>query len=165
MVTLVIKKLLSQQYELVKSSRNVVNNYLINMPESYYIKEIEYFGKGSIRNTQVHIANTYTYWLENYAQQSSLDYFQNELIQNVENIKSAFKRIDEIVANFLEIFSNDFYTTLNLKLPKTGKHYSTSPLNLFTHVVTHEFHHKGQILSMGRTLGFIPPDADAIRFE
>jgi len=33
-----------------------------------------------------------------------------------------------------------------------------------THVMTHEFHHKGQIMTMGRMLGYTPPDADVIRF-
>ncbi|MCB0624495.1 MAG: hypothetical protein KDC43_11415, partial [Saprospiraceae bacterium] len=34
---------------------------------------------------------------------------------------------------------------------------------LFTHVVTHEFHHKGQILSLTRHLGFVPVDTDVMR--
>lgn len=33
-----------------------------------------------------------------------------------------------------------------------------------THVMTHEFHHKGKIMTMGRMLGYTPPDADVIRF-
>ncbi|RZK68975.1 MAG: hypothetical protein EOO92_22520, partial [Pedobacter sp.] len=40
----------------------------------------------------------------------------------------------------------------------------TTVTSLFTHVITHEFHHKGQIMSMMRLIGYIPPDADIIRF-
>jgi uncharacterized damage-inducible protein DinB len=41
-----------------------------------------------------------------------------------------------------------------------GYHDSATPLQLFTHVMTHEFHHKGQLLSMFRILGHVPPDTD-----
>ncbi|MCB0535444.1 MAG: hypothetical protein KDD14_24780 [Saprospiraceae bacterium] len=37
------------------------------------------------------------------------------------------------------------------------------PLRLFTHIVTHEFHHKGQILSLSRHLGYTPVDTDIMR--
>ncbi len=38
-----------------------------------------------------------------------------------------------------------------------------NPLKLFTHVITHEFHHKGQILSLSRHLGYVRVDTDIIR--
>ncbi|MCU5378655.1 hypothetical protein OCA08_16075 [Bacillus cereus] len=38
--------------------------------------------------------------------------------------------------------------------------WSTTPLWLLTHTETHEFHHKGQIVSMARHLGYNPPDTD-----
>ncbi|MEO2202910.1 DinB family protein [Paenibacillus pabuli] len=28
---------------------------------------------------------------------------------------------------------------------------------LFTHTITHEFHHQGKIVKIGRYLGYIPP--------
>ncbi|MNL32837.1 DinB family protein [compost metagenome] len=40
---------------------------------------------------------------------------------------------------------------------------SAKPLKLFTHVTTHEYHHKGQILSLSRHLGYTPVDTDIIR--
>ena len=38
-----------------------------------------------------------------------------------------------------------------------------NPFKLFTHVITHEFHHQGQILPMSRQLGYIPVDTDVMR--
>jgi uncharacterized damage-inducible protein DinB len=43
-----------------------------------------------------------------------------------------------------------------------GSH-DTSAFQIFTHVITHEFHHKGQILSLSRHLGYTPVDTDIIR--
>ena len=40
---------------------------------------------------------------------------------------------------------------------------TATPAALFTHVITHEFHHKGQIASMSRHLGYLPPDTAVLR--
>ncbi|MFD1258691.1 DinB family protein [Mucilaginibacter terrae] len=37
-------------------------------------------------------------------------------------------------------------------------------LQIFTHTITNEFHHKGQILIIFRLLGQTPPGSDMIRF-
>jgi uncharacterized damage-inducible protein DinB len=44
-----------------------------------------------------------------------------------------------------------------------GKKGKSSPLEVFTHVMTHEYHHKGQLLSLSRQLGYTPIDTDVIR--
>ncbi len=50
-----------------------------------------------------------------------------------------------------------------MELDKNGAILMVNPLQLFTHVITHEFHHKGQIMSLSRHLGYTPVDADIIR--
>ncbi|MNY69859.1 DinB family protein [compost metagenome] len=40
---------------------------------------------------------------------------------------------------------------------------SAKPFKVFTHVITHEYHHKGQILSLSRHLGYTPVDTDIMR--
>ncbi|HEX8506591.1 MAG TPA: DinB family protein [Hymenobacter sp.] len=57
------------------------------------------------------------------------------------------------------------WTELQLfRFPRHPQPLELSPLQLFPHVITHEFHHKGQILSMSRLLGHVPVDTGAIRF-
>jgi uncharacterized damage-inducible protein DinB len=38
-----------------------------------------------------------------------------------------------------------------------------SPAFILLHVVTHTFHHKGQVVAMLRTLGYPAPDTDLQR--
>ncbi|TDH29325.1 hypothetical protein EXU57_00555 [Segetibacter sp. 3557_3] len=38
-----------------------------------------------------------------------------------------------------------------------------TPLQVYTHVITPEFHHKGQVLTLSRQQGYIPADTDIIR--
>jgi uncharacterized damage-inducible protein DinB len=46
-----------------------------------------------------------------------------------------------------------------------GSKIKLTALELITHVITHEFHHKGQVMTMARLSGFTPPDADILRFN
>lgn len=50
-----------------------------------------------------------------------------------------------------------------LKIDINNKIVIANPLKIFTHVITHGFHHKGQILSLNRHLKYAPVDTDIIR--
>jgi uncharacterized damage-inducible protein DinB len=67
------------------------------------------------------------------------------------------------VLEFLKKYSDDYRRSLTREIKRKGITLTLTPLQLFTHVITHEFHHKGQILTMSRTLGYIPVDTDVIR--
>ena len=149
------KNLLEQQYKLIKDSREVVFRFCEQFNPSDYTKEIEGFGRGSIYNTQAHIANTYTFWVANSVMEKSLPYLKYES-NDIGTICKAF----DTVNSFMEEFIMDYWGNMN-----QTRLISVTLLQVFTHVITHEFHHKGQIMSMGRQLGYIPPDADIIWFS
>ena len=65
--------------------------------------------------------------------------------------------METFAAVYAEKLMQDIETSIG------GKMLPASPLKLFTHVITHEFHHKGQILSLSRHLGYVPVDTDVIR--
>ncbi len=83
-------------------------------------------------------------------------------------------RICEILFNYCEKMTNDEYITevgqfgsgsireTRIEGQFSGEKFVATPLWLFTHTMTHEFHHKGQIATMGRMKGHIPPDLDLI---
>ena len=74
---------------------------------------------------------------------------------------AAVRRMFDAVDGFM----NEFMQTANdaIEYERNGAQNIDSPLKFFTHVITHECHHKGQILSLGRSLGYIPVDTDVLR--
>ncbi|MBB6674699.1 hypothetical protein H7C19_28865 [Cohnella nanjingensis] len=40
-----------------------------------------------------------------------------------------------------------------------------TPVQLLLHTVTHEYHHKGQVVTMARQMGYIPPNTDVLGIE
>ena len=153
------------QYEMVKSSRKVVLDFCKSFTDSDYIKAVPDFGRGgSIRNLHVHTANAYIFWLVNFAQNRSEAYYDPAQITQLSQVNDAFLHVDEYVKEYLSIFHDKWHDPLSGQAPGTGKNVVTTPLTLFTHMITHEFHHKGQIMTMGRILGYLPPDTDILRF-
>lgn len=158
-----MQSFLTHQYQLVKSSREVVFGFFEQMAPGYYTAQVENFGKGgTIHSLQAHCANTYLYWLGVFAQGKTQEYFKPENITTVQQMREAFEIVNSCVDEFFKVFEDRFQQPVNTAEQLQRKLF-LSPLDLFTHVITHEFHHKGQIMTMGRMLGYTPPDTDIIR--
>ncbi|TKC12177.1 damage-inducible protein DinB [Pedobacter polaris] len=156
-----MKELLKQQYELVLSSRNTLIEYLKTIRKSDLLTENSSFGRGSIRNLLVHICDTYASWIGQRALGKEILIFEFNNFKNIEECLAYFRSIDIYIADFIVKFENDYNRPI--EIIKNGEVSLISPLTLFTHVITHEFHHKGQIMSLSRHLNYIPVDADIIR--
>lgn len=158
-----MKELLLDQYELVKSARGALFTYCATTGDDL-IKPVPTFNNSSIRDLLVHIANTYISWLDNFGLEGSHAFYGNEQVQTLDQIKTIMDEVDLIVDDFLKKYSGDYQSTITKHVARKGITLTLSPSQLFTHVVTHEFHHKGQILTMSRLLGYTPVDTDIIRF-
>jgi len=153
--------MLHQQYKLVLSSRRTILDYIKTISEEDFLSENSTFGRGSIRNLLVHICDTYASWIGERALKKEIIYKSFNEYGTLADCLAYFDVINSYIDGFLNAFENDYQT--DLKIVRNGELIGLSPLKLFTHVITHEFHHKGQIMSLSRHLGYIPVDADIIR--
>lgn len=158
-----MKDVLTLQYESVKGSRDVLLKYCSQISPAHFVQPIENFGHSSIRNLLVHVANSSLYWLAEYALQKPVSYGKPDALNTVDQIKLLFATQDTLMTEFIATFpDNDKPITGWVKWVK--KDLTVTPLQLYTHVITHMFHHKGQILTMSRHLGYTPVDTDVVRF-
>lgn len=155
-----ILKYTEEQYELVKSSRNVLFDFCSIISPEDFVNQNTSFGRGgSMRNLLVHIANTYEYWIANLVLKNNILYSKYEDNTDISDVIKLFSHVDAFMNAFIiniESFNDVQYEIQNVKS-------TASSLKLFTHVITHEYHHKGQILSLSRHLNYIPVDTDIMR--
>lgn len=148
----------SEQYQYVKGSRNVLFEYCETISEKDFVNQNTSFGRGgSIRNLLVHIANTYEYWIANFVLKKNKLYAEYEDYKTIKEVRLLFENVDL----FMEEFISQINYFENIETPNSIN--TVKPLQLFSHVITHEYHHKGQILSLSRHLGYIPVDTDIMR--
>jgi uncharacterized damage-inducible protein DinB len=157
-----MKTLLLLQYEMVKDSRQALLKYCASLLPIHFVEDITSFGRGSIRNLLIHTINTYKFWLKENAFNEIVIYQDVQDYHSIDNIIPLYSQVDILVENFLKVFKDKYHVPLTIPGDR-GSEKTITPLMLFTHVITHEFHHKGQILSMSRHLGYIPHDTDIIR--
>ncbi len=84
-----------------------------------------------------------------------------EEISTAGAVAQAFQEIDLLMQEFINRFASNSEQLIDFEIQ--GKSGRTTSHKLFTHVITHEFHHKGQILSISRQLGYNPVDTDIMR--
>ncbi|MBB3969333.1 DinB family protein [Mucilaginibacter phyllosphaerae] len=153
---------LLHQYQLVLSARGALLNYCETIRPEHLAQPIPSFNNDSMGSLMRHVANTYLGWLLNFLQQEQRPYFTEDNHKNLQAIRSMFEQVNLVANDFLLHHKDDMTTPLSL--PREGEEaLSITPLQLFTHTITHEFHHKGQLAIMSRQLGYIPVDTDVIR--
>jgi uncharacterized damage-inducible protein DinB len=155
---------LLHQYQLVISARAELLNFCAGMNPQHLHQPVAAFQDKSIALQMHHTANVYMNWLIKFALQDPRPFFDDSCIRDIEALKELYARVDLLVNEYLQHFSRSLDEPLNLPVPDGGGQLlNTTPLHLFTHVITHEFHHKGQIQNMIRQLGYTPVDTDALR--
>lgn len=150
------------QYRLVMSSREVLFTYCENISKQHFCQQISTFNNESLCSMMAHVATTYLSWLVNFAQQEKIPYFEGNDCRDIRATRAMFNQVNVVVNDFLDRFKDSLDVPLSFaKRPDVV--LTLSPLELFTHVITHEFHHKGQLVNMSRQLGYTPVDTDVIR--
>jgi len=150
-----------KQYSYVQESRNILFDYCKTISAENFIRNNASFGRGgSIRNLLVHIANTYELWIAKLALGREVVFAEFEDNKNIQDVIAVFDYVDLFMAEFIDCM-NDVEGKIAFEL--NGVMRSEEPIKLFSHVITHEYHHKGQILSLSRQLGYIPVDTDIMR--
>jgi len=154
--------ILTQQYNLVQSSRAVMLGFIENEIGDDITTPVTAFDDKTVVFLLIHVADVYKHWLANFGMKMSLSYADGINVTSIEDVYSLYAEADELTNAFITRYENDVYIPITNNT-STGKIITPTVLELFTHVTTHEFHHKGQIMSMCRLLGHIPPDTDIIR--
>ena len=154
---------LQTMYGWVRRTREALFTYCADLPPDLYTLERPDFALGSMRNVHLHVANTYLDWLDYFGLNAEPVRLQPAEHPDVPAVRRAFDRADAAVERFLARYGDRPETPVTHAVRWQAEPLTVPALWLFTHSVTHEFHHKGQILSFGRSLGHpITADADLV---
>lgn len=153
--------LLIKQYEFVKSSRETLLDFCSKINAEDFLTSESSFGRGSIRNLLTHIANVYEFWILKNVGKQAIDIRPFSAVADIFAVRQYFEEINHTVNAFIKEFETKLDEKISVNLGENE--ITITPFQVFTHLITHEFHHKGQILSLSRHLGYTPIDTDIIR--
>lgn len=159
-------EIMQQQYDWIKAARQNLFAFLEELPPRILHEPVPEFGRGTILRTHLHVADSYRWWLDAFAfkkmgEHKDISMREVELA-DVAFARAEFAEIDELAQRFLREYRDRWNEPIEQDESWQGYPKAPTPLLLFTHTATHEFHHKGQIVSMARHLGFPPPADDRL---
>ena len=154
----------AETYARIRRTRRVLFSYCESLPPELYIRHIPKLGGHSMRNLHVHVAECYQWWLAEFPFDTKVAYADKSSYGDVAAVRKLFTRADRAVAAFAAKYDHaphDAIACIARRRPQMRGTTFTAQW-LFTHTTTHEFHHKGQIVLLGRYLGYPPPDTDLV---
>lgn len=157
------------EYKWVKRNRSVLLEQCSNLNENELTKEFD-LGFQSIKKTLVHIAGCYHAWLGSFIlEKTETPLLTSEEIENmnINDIKQYFIQADEYFEEIIKEKSIDLNTYIkrSAKWKQGNELIEKTVHQLLFHSITHEYHHKGQIVVMIRMLGYTPNNTDVLGLD
>ena len=155
------------EYEWVKQTRETIFDFCSELNPHDFNRQVDGFGFQSMRDSLVHIADCYHAWLGSFIllkTKKPITTKEDLTKVGLDEIKVRFEQVDSYVKEVFEVFSNHMDEPIQREIPwrVSGEVLSITPGKLIMHTITHEFHHKGQIVAMARQLGYVPPSTDVL---
>lgn len=150
------------QYDHVCGARSVLLDFCQSFPPDLLVAVPPGFAAGSsIRDLLVHTTHAYAYWIGVQALKQDITFVPAEVVGDLQAVRRMYRQIDDLMSLYLEWMGK--FEQPSIRVHRRGEQFDADAYKVFTHVITHEFHHKGQILAMARNLGVLPVDTDVMR--
>ena len=130
-----------------------------NVPDELLRKPISGFGHPSIWKQLVHILTCEEGWVHDL-QNKAFAGWDEEDCPTVPALLSEKARIRDATRNYLSALTEEQLNTTLAQRPVDWGGELRSPAFILLHVMTHAFHHKGQVVAMLRMVGYPAPDTD-----
>ena len=155
-----------KEYEWVRQTRGVLFDFCSELDPDDFTRQ-NGFGFQSVRNTLVHIADCYNAWLGSFVllkTKKPLTSKEDLLELGLDEIKVRFEQVDSYVNEVFIVLKDQMDEPIQRQIPwrEGGEPISMTPSKLLMHTITHEFHHKGQVMAMARQMGYEPPNTDVL---
>ena len=134
------------------------------LPFRLLTQEIPGAPHASVRNQMVHVLMGEAFWISNLRNRT-LDEPKPEDFSSMEELLSAKRKIMADTVTYLDSLDEAALNTELTVRPKNWIGPLRAPAHILLHVMTHAFHHKGQMTMMYRMLGHPIGDTDMQRAE
>ena len=145
-------------YRLIQGSRERVFAWAESLPPGVYTRRHPDFAYGSVRNIHAHVADCYLAWIGERGLGLDVPELGAAELPDVAAMRKRYAEVDAVVERALGEFTD---LDAPISIPHRDGTLEVTRRWLLLHPFTHEFHHKGQALALGRVLGHpYPPGPD-----
>jgi len=143
---------------------NVALDHVATLPIADYTRDIPGFGSPNLRAQVIHNINCEAFWIHVL---QGLPYTDEDPTRfpSVADARTFESKVTAQTLDYLSLLTDQqLNTPTTLHFPD-GDTATRTPALILHHMLTHAFHHKGQLVAMCRILGHPAPDTDLNNFE
>jgi uncharacterized damage-inducible protein DinB len=133
------------------------------LPEEQYFRDLK-SSHGGIHGTLAHIVWAEELWLYRWVGKPNPAVAQGADLKSLAAVRSRWEEIEAERGSFLAGFTADRLESTKRVKPSSGGEYTHSFRQMFGHLINHATYHRGQIVTLLRQLGVVPPNTDLIVF-
>lgn len=133
--------------------------HVATVPDQLRFKPVSGFGHPSIWKQLVHILTCEEGWVHDL-QNKTFAGWHEEDCSTMTDLLAAKERIRKATQIYLGNLTEEQLNTTLTERPVDWGGDLRSPAFILMHVITHAFHHKGQVVAMLRIHGYPAPDTD-----
>lgn len=138
--------------------------HLSGLPDGDYGKEVHGFGFPTLCQQAIHIFNCEGFWIHTLQGRSYINY-EPAKCPHISDAKLVQRQVQEWTHTYFSTLTEQqLNSNTELHFPE-GDMAVRTPALVRHHVLTHAFHHKGQMVAMCRELGHPAPDTHVIQFQ
>lgn len=143
-------------------SLDILLQHISSVPVELLRTSLTGFGMPTVWRQLVHILTVEEGWICDLQDKPFAGWYEEDC-PTLTALLEAKERVRTATLAYVESLSETQLNTVLEKRPKEWWGELRSPAFILLHVVTHTFHHKGQVVAMMRTLGHPAPDTDLQR--
>jgi uncharacterized damage-inducible protein DinB len=132
------------------------------IPEHLLAAAVAGFGRPTLQHQIAHVLTTELAWVR-ALQWLPIQRIDPATLMTMEHARREQKRVAAATVAYLDQISEEQLNTELARYPEDWLGAPRPPAFILLHIITHSFHHKGQIVAMMRLLGYPAPDTDMQR--
>lgn len=146
------------------ASLSLLFDHVATLSADEYVREVPGFGYSSVRDQVIHLLGCEARWVRRL-QGIPTGNWDAARWPSLAEARALQREASAETLDYLSgLTEQQINSNTELRFPDGEVAYRTPALVLH-HVLTHAFHHKGQIVAMCRLLGHPAPDTDLNQFE
>ncbi len=143
-------------------SLHLVFEHAAALPAGTITEKVPGFGRATVRDQLVHILSTEANWIAGM-QRQPLPRLSPSDFTTAASLLVGKRRVMDATTRYIDSLSESELNATIRELPERWMGPPRSPAYIVHHVLTHAFHHKGQVTAMFRILGSPIGDTDLQR--
>ena len=147
-----------EQHRRAHQSYSRLLDHVATLPVEALMEPLEGFGLPLLRNQLLHIADSEAFWISMLEGQvfEGWDYVA---FSDVAAMRKAFAIVAQATRAYMSSLTDADLNAQKVLAFDDGS-LTTTPALVLSHIITHGFHHKGQVVAMCRRLGHPAPCTD-----